>query len=210
MSRIAILTHSLHTNYGGLLQAFALQHVLRDMGHDVKTVWHDGERKSGAREHFRWLQKLWLRHALRMPPELWRPGRSPFIRRHTDRFILKNIAVSKRIFLQDIAELKPEGFDAWIVGSDQVWSTSSPSCLRTMFLDFLDDAPNKKTRRLSYAASFGKETWTPGDETLRECAALAKKFDAISVRETSGVAICEKQLGVAAVQLPDPTLLLPA
>lgn len=33
--RIGILTLSLHTNYGGILQAYALQTVLERMGHEV-------------------------------------------------------------------------------------------------------------------------------------------------------------------------------
>ena len=42
----------------------------------------------------------------------------------------------------------------------------------------------------------------------RECAILAQKFDAISVREDSGVILCKNYLGVNAVQLLDPTMLL--
>ena len=33
--RIGILTLPLHTNYGGILQAYALQTVLKRMGHEV-------------------------------------------------------------------------------------------------------------------------------------------------------------------------------
>ena len=33
--RIGILTLPLHTNYGGILQAYALQTVLERMGHEV-------------------------------------------------------------------------------------------------------------------------------------------------------------------------------
>ena len=35
--RILILTQPLRNNYGGLLQAYALQQVLKSMGHDVVT-----------------------------------------------------------------------------------------------------------------------------------------------------------------------------
>ena len=35
--RICILTQPLHTNYGGLLQAYALQAILKQMGHEVWT-----------------------------------------------------------------------------------------------------------------------------------------------------------------------------
>lgn len=36
--KIGILTLPLHTNYGGILQAYALQTVLERMGHEVKVI----------------------------------------------------------------------------------------------------------------------------------------------------------------------------
>ena len=36
--RIAVVTLPLHTNYGGLLQAFALKNVLEGMGHSVTVL----------------------------------------------------------------------------------------------------------------------------------------------------------------------------
>lgn len=36
--KIGILTLSLHTNYGGILQAYALKTVLEKMGHDVWLI----------------------------------------------------------------------------------------------------------------------------------------------------------------------------
>ena len=36
--RIGILTLPLHTNYGGILQAYALQTVLERMGHEVTLI----------------------------------------------------------------------------------------------------------------------------------------------------------------------------
>ena len=36
--KIGILTQPLKINYGGILQAYALQEVLKRMGHDVKTI----------------------------------------------------------------------------------------------------------------------------------------------------------------------------
>ena len=36
--KIGILTLPLHTNYGGILQAWALQTVLERMGHEVSVI----------------------------------------------------------------------------------------------------------------------------------------------------------------------------
>ena len=44
--KIGILTQPLHNNYGGILQAYALQKVLKDMGHEVWTVDSQFEKKS--------------------------------------------------------------------------------------------------------------------------------------------------------------------
>jgi polysaccharide pyruvyl transferase WcaK-like protein len=64
-------------------------------------------------------------------------------------------------------------------------------------------------KRISYAASFGKDDLSEyGDKLIKKSAALAKKFDAISVREDSGVDICNEYWGVKAQQHVDPTLLL--
>ena len=46
--RIGILTHQLQSNYGGILQNYALQEVLRRMGHDpitLRTGIEDGQKE---------------------------------------------------------------------------------------------------------------------------------------------------------------------
>ena len=73
---------------------------------------------------------------------------------------------------------------------------------------FLAFAEGWKIGRIAYAASFGTDTWEYTPEETEECSRLAKSFDAVSVREESGIALCRKYLGVDAVQTLDPTLLL--
>ena len=46
--KIAILTLPLHTNYGGILQAYALQTVLQNMGHEVKIINYSMELPKGV------------------------------------------------------------------------------------------------------------------------------------------------------------------
>ena len=43
--RIAIVTLPLHTNYGGILQAYALRKVLMDMGHECDLIDKDIEKE---------------------------------------------------------------------------------------------------------------------------------------------------------------------
>jgi len=62
--------------------------------------------------------------------------------------------------------------------------------------------------RIAYAASFGSNKWEFSLIQTIRCARLAKKFHAISVREKSGVTLCQNKLNVNADYVLDPTLLL--
>ncbi len=204
--KIGILTQPLHTNYGGLLQAFALQKYLRDMGHEVLTV--DYSRKPRAwlapyRLARRCAAKFLLHRNIALFPKALPQGAGKF----TQRFIDENIRTTKRIFApareRDFAEY---GFEAFVVGSDQTWRPAYSPHMPTFFLDFLGN--DTGTRRVAYASSFGKDEWEFTSAMTKICAPLAKKFHAISVREDSGVSLCEKHLGVSAEHVIDPTMLL--
>ena len=92
-----------------------------------------------------------------------------------------------------------------MVGSDQCWRPCYNAFLPSMFLDFVLD---KQVKRIAYAASFGTDKWEFTPQQTAVCAPLAKKFDMVSVREDSGVKLCKEHLGVDAVHVLDPTMLL--
>jgi hypothetical protein len=54
------------------------------------------------------------------------------------------------------------------------------------------------------------DEWDYTESQTATCAALAQQMDAISVRETSGVKLCHDYLGIDAVRVLDPTMLLTA
>lgn len=86
-----------------------------------------------------------------------------------------------------------------VVGSDQIWRMFDTG------IYMLNWAYGKKSL-ISYAASFGHDRYA-GHIDKEEASILLSRFDAISVREKSGVDIC-KELGADAIQVLDPTLLL--
>jgi hypothetical protein len=92
-----------------------------------------------------------------------------------------------------------------IVGSDQVWRPSY-TCKDSLvyFLAFLRTG----VKKISYAASFGNDFWELDIEDTTKIATEIKSFDAISVREKSGVDICQNTFGVSAEHVLDPTLLV--
>ena len=102
-------------------------------------------------------------------------------------------------------QAKVGNYDAYVVGSDQCWRPQYNAFLSSMFLDF---AKEEKVKRIAYAASFGTNQWEFTQEMTSICSPLAQKFDFVSVREDSGVKLCKEHLGVNAVHVLDPTLLL--
>lgn len=201
--KIGILTQHFLLNYGGIIQNFALQRVLMKLGHAPLTFEHDT-----CYSRTRWLLRT-VKHILRMrsfrnlpvyPIYKGRIGNKNFI-----KFVLRNIrSVPVKDFVPSLTA--QYGIDAYVVGSDQVWRPAfnlGPR-LGNMFLDFADD----KVKKLSYAASFGCKEWEYTKEQEKACSKLARRFDAISVREASAVDLCKNHFGVDASLVLDPTLLL--
>ena len=97
--------------------------------------------------------------------------------------------------------------DTFLVGSDQLWNWWSNRDIGTYYY-FLDFA-NKDHRKIAYATSFGHEKgYYPEDMRIR-VSYLLHRFDAVSVREKTGVEICRDTFNVHAVQKIDPVFLCP-
>lgn len=216
MARILIRTLPLAAgNYGGVLQAWAMQEVLRDLGHEVVT---DASRADSGRPALRTQAKGWVKHLiilLRVPLIGAKLQTKALHRTAEERGRLVVNAFADRMISQVRLYSVPrhldakvlEGVDVLLVGSDQTWRRLYGD-VRSYFFDFAED---REVRRISYAASFGVDTIDDYGRTLKsDVARLARRFDAISVREDSGVRICRDDLGVAAEQHVDPTLLVPA
>jgi hypothetical protein len=206
--QIGILTQPLHNNYGGLLQTFALQKVLKGMGHEPTTIDLQAKKRSWLRRLKSLAGRLIRKYLLKQQiPSLPNAKEKAVIAQHTARFIRENIHTTKTIqSVRKMNWLQEYNFDAYVVGSDQVWRPRYSADMPTFFLDFLKD--KNKVKRIAYAASFGVDHWEYSPGLTRRCKNLAQKFDAVSVREDSGVALCNEYLNVSATHLLDPTLLL--
>lgn len=209
--KIGIVTLPFNTNYGGILQAYALQQVLKDMGHEVLTINRSTRGMSLKLKILsftkRFIQKQLLRKnvVVRTWPLL---KEETVIGQHTNRFIAENITTTPLFKTEsDFSRLNEFGFEAYVVGSDQVWRPKYSPNFENHFLDFAKNQTGIK--RIAYAASFGVDDWEFTPEQTKKCSLLAKKFDAVAVREDSAVELCRQYLGVDAIQVPDPTLLLP-
>ena len=207
---ICILTQPLTINYGGLLQAYAMQKVLKSMGHEVTTLRFKPlyAQSSNPLELYwktfrRYLSKLkGNKGIIRSNPERqWEYYKS--INETMEHFIHEHIHT-----LDANAPLKYKDlpvFDAFIVGSDQVWRPVYSPCLPNFYFDFVKD---NHPVRIAYAASFGVDHWEVSEKQTKVLRELIHRFDRISVREVSGLSLCKKYLDVESSLMPDPTMLL--
>ena len=197
--KIGILTFHWATNYGAVLQAFALQTYLKDLGFDTQIIdYIPFTGKKSFLKSFR-TKRPWMifSNILELIKE-----------KRIDGFRKKNLIRSEKYSSYEDLKINAPIYDVYICGSDQIWNPNftkfgEGKLTTSYFLDF----GNKETKRIAYAVSFGCEKYP--EEVVDLVTPCISKIDAISVREKSGRIILN-QAGISDVPLmPDPTLLLP-
>lgn len=196
--KIGILTFHWATNYGAVLQCFALQEALKTLGHEVEVINYKPYVYDNTLWSFLRFRKFLDMRAFRIDvvkEKKMRSFRRRFLRLSDKRYGRWNTLRSE---LSD--------YDVLISGSDQVMNPSflfsgegGPSS--AYFLDINSDNPV----RVAYAVSFGTTTYP--DAGIKKVKPLISKFSMASTRENSGIAILQAMGAVSPEIVPDPTLL---
>lgn len=211
MKKIGILTQPLHNNYGGLLQAYALQRSLQLEGYDVITVDFSTEDIDYLLEFKAIIKASIQKYLFRKNIKSIFPLTKEQKRlrgKETNRFVAENIKKTQKLLsIEELDYLNSYQFDAFVVGSDQVWRPKYSPGLSAFFLEFLQS--DTETKRVAYAASFGVDNCDEySEKDIQHYSTLLRKFHAVGVREDSAVALCEKHFKRTAEHVLDPTLLL--
>lgn len=194
--KVGILTFHAVSNYGAVLQAYALMRYLRQQGHEVELIDYQPEYL---------MRRYQITAKALLHPITWVKWLKAF---RFKEFTKKHLKLSSRLYASE-GELSAAAgaYDVVITGSDQVWNpeiAKPPMVDPAFFLDFVGG----DQRRISYAASFGVDSIA--EEFHAEVRDLLGRMDAIAIREQSGKDIVCELIGKdAAVEVvPDPTLLL--
>ncbi len=208
--RIGILTLPLHTNYGGILQAYALQTTLEKLGHSV-TIFDTPKHKKKLtltnkikKYPKRIIKKLIKGSYIKIDEEKYYNKTYPIISQYTQKFINSYI---HRTEIANLCSLNKKDFDAIVVGSDQIWRPTYYKPIENAFLKFTEEW---EIKRIAYAASFGADQWEYNENQTKECSYLLKKFTAVSLREEKGLEFTTKYLKTKGDVVLDPTMLLKA
>ena len=205
---VYILTLPIGTNYGGIMQAYALRRVIENMGHNAITVRAQQDDMPLSLRLVYWagvFRANFMRGKnlyFRVPKR-----RIETVQRNTEKFIEKFIKTTPKIRIhREPKKLAALPADVFVVGSDQVWRPGRVSWANYDAYFFAGIAPEIK--RVAYAASFGFDNVVLPRYARRKYSALLAKFSAVSVRESSGVEICRREFGADAALVLDPTMLL--
>ena len=198
---IYIMTWHRGTNYGSVLQAYALQKCISDAGYSCRILdYAPGKTESLKMKIMNGslmdtiVYKLNERAAKNLGDQAGQSAGA------FDSFRKEYMDITKRCRnAGDIIRLC--GDDAvFVCGSDQIWNPYFyDPCY---FLTFVKD----KSKKIAYAPSFGVSAVKGGAK--KKIAAALLDFDSISVREDTGRKIVKDLAGKDAYVAADPTMLI--
>lgn len=194
--RIGILTFTNGTNIGQRLQNYALQETLKHYADEVYTI-RQSEPYSAYKRLKISIKKTFI-SLMNCKKTVDEKKREQLFKKFNEKYI--NFYGEKLKFQGDNAWISKD-FDAFVVGSDQVWNPKSPDVGDNFFLEFA-----KPEQRYTYAPSFSVKE-LPENVILLYKKRL-KGFKDISVREEQGSEIVHAITGCHGTVVLDPTLLI--
>lgn len=205
--KIGILTFHFAQNYGALLQAYALQRYLQQLGHSVEIINYEPDwverggpfRMPVSKEAVHADLVIAYQKLTRFKAFLSGKNLHPLFSDFRSRYLTES---NRKYRTLEALRKDPPQCDVYVCGSDQIWNPSVQAGLDpAYFLDF------GSARRVAYAASFGRNDVEDSfHELLSE---LLGEFFAIGVREKSGMDLVQRLSGRRPAWVPDPALLLP-
>lgn len=204
--RIGILTFHRAHNYGAVLQCYALQEILKGMGHDVQVIdylqpwiedqynllsWNMLKRNaSSASQLFKYLKgnmKKWL----------LAPDKAKNFRDFREKFLNLSLPCT---------DVVPQGYDCYVIGSDQLWSLHCLGSEQDMMYLGGFERP-EGSRVVGYAISADMKSVQQSAELLKEA---VPGFDALSMREKEVAETVAQITGCSCEVCLDPTLMTDA
>lgn len=199
--RVAVMTWLRQNDYGSVLQAAALQRVLCSMGHEASLIGYEPNDKvftvpSGSVYREMAGQIRENRRYRKNPLRISEASSGQFA-----DFMDRYVRITKVCHTLTDLESLNTCFDAFVCGSDRIWSASTFDS--HFFLDFVND-PN---RLVAYAPSI-LDIESADIYVTRQMEKLIRRFRHLSVREDTGRKLLAGYLGGQALEAADPTLLL--
>lgn len=199
--QIAIITWCTYTNFGTYLQAYALQHYLKEKGYYAKLLDDSMIIPNVRTVKHRFLGpiKKFIKYQLRPSLKTLAEQDATSLKLYKD-FRNKYLDIDNDIF--PLSELDGK-YDTYICGSDQIWSPIGFELDKNKDFYFASFSSKKK---IAYAPSIGVSKISPKYESHYK--QLLSGFTCLSARENAGVSELSRITQRHIMHVVDPTLLL--
>ncbi|WP_394121300.1 polysaccharide pyruvyl transferase family protein [Planococcus donghaensis] len=198
--KIGIQTFHKTTNYGAILQTYALQKYINDRGIDCEIIDYSSPAITRREEPMKLKNIVSFKDLLKY---ITGSRAQKLKHKKFDLFIQNFIKISDIHYVKKSLNKASSVYDIIIVGSDQVWNLDLTEKDYSYFLDYASN----KTLKCSYAPSFGYEQIP--EIYKEESKFFLEQFNYLSVREQQGEAIINELTNRISTVVLDPTFLLP-
>lgn len=215
MKKVALVTCYFQHNYGSQLQALATQMICDKLGYDNETICIDGLLPEINRAKYKYfLSRLFdidtVKDKMALVRKKYAAKTNPVYAANLrlrdslfEKFARTQFRLSDRYASKTELGNKAHDYDAFIVGSDQLWLPSNISA-DYYTLNFVP----QEVRKIAYATSFGVSSLPPRQEAMAK--AFLPRLHSVMVRETSGQALVRRLINKEVPVVADPTLLFTA
>lgn len=196
--KVGIISYHRVINYGALLQVYALQEKIKELGAECEIIDYRNKILEDKHKKMKFSEcksiKDYIRYFM-----LGKCHNKKFNKFRN--FSEKYLNTSETCYTKEDLKILFEKYTKVITGSDQVWNHNINGLDDAYYLDFLSD----KKKKNSFSASFGYKI-LPDDykETYKN---LLKDYNMLSVREKHGADIIEDLLRYRPSVVLDPTML---
>lgn len=207
---IGTLTFHNVNNYGAVLQSYALQKTIAELGYDTELINYS---RDNLADVLCWA-KCKVISTLKGKPDrqlytvaeflkmvFWGEGNTKDIHEPFMAFRKKYLKMSQPVTRKNVHTIQTK-YNLVITGSDQIWNCGRVNIEPTYMLDFIKESDKKA----SYAASFGISTLP--EKYIHIYKKLLSEYKYLAVREEQGAKIIEELIQRKAEVVVDPTLLL--
>lgn len=189
------------TNYGQILQCYAMQITVQRLGYDTKVI------RYRKRDKDDWPDENYKSQLTTDLYELW--NRLEKVENQIDlrilrfiEFIRNNIHLSNQCYTKEQIEEECKDCEVLFCGSDQIWN---PIWFDDVYaLNF----GNSLQKRIAYAPSGILVENEENKEIYKILGKCVDRFDIVTVREKESIEILEKYTKQKIEDVVDPTLLL--
>lgn len=203
MKKVGLITYHASHNCGSILQAYALQKVIREkIGLDNEFINFSNE---GQLEMYSILKKV--KAPRNIIGNLLKLSFYPLLKRQQrdfNEFIKQHLPVASEAFNYTEQLKAIDGkYEYYVCGSDQVWNTKAADFDDAYFLSFVT-----KGKKIAYATSLGATNIIEKDADRAHYKKLVSDFSSLSVREGNAQKLIQQIYDHPVDITLDPTLLL--